>query len=106
LPNLVARMLTKRGSEEMAIKHLEQAYTVATSEEGRHQIRMKLAMMRGKHVAAQLEESRSRFEELSARYPYAPEAFSVLAGARRTRAVDLKSLTEPSPPRSTVPGSP
>ena len=33
LPNLVARLLTKQGAEELAIRHLEQAYAVTSSEE-------------------------------------------------------------------------
>ena len=47
IPNLVARMLTTRGSQDLAVRHLEQAYAVATSEAARTQIREKLAQLRG-----------------------------------------------------------
>ncbi len=95
LPNLVARMLTKRGSEEMAIKHLEQAYAVTSSEEARQQIRHKLVGLRGKQMASELEDARHRYQEMvEKRYPYAPDGFSIVAGARRDRAVDVGSLIE------------
>jgi hypothetical protein len=89
LPNLVARMLSRRGRDELAIRHLEQAYAVA-SEEGRREIRGKLAHLRALNRAQQLEEERKRFEQLLQNgYPYAPEAFSVIAGPRRDRSVHL-----------------
>ena len=89
LPNLVARMLTKDGSADMAIRHLEQAYAVASSEEARVQIRGKLMQLKGQQITRQLEEERKKFQEkLKDRYPYAPEAFSVIA-PRRPRTVDL-----------------
>jgi len=92
LPNLVARMLTKRGSDELAIKHLEQAYTVATSEEARHQIRSKLATLKATHLSVQFEEDRRRFDDMvKTRYPYAPDAFSVIMGPRHGRAVVLEA---------------
>jgi hypothetical protein len=94
LPNLVARMLTKSGSDEMAIRHLEQAYAVASSEEARAQIRFKLGQLKGEQVTRQLEEEHKRFEQLIlGRYPYAPDAFSIVAGPRRARGVDLDALT-------------
>jgi hypothetical protein len=87
LPNLVARMLTKEGSQDMAIRHLEQAYAVASSEEARTQIRAKLNQLEGAQITRQLEEERRRFQTmLQGRYPYAPEAFSVIA-PRRPRAI-------------------
>lgn len=90
LPNLVARMLTKGGSDEMAIRHLEQAYAVASSEEARTQIRAKLRDLRGESFYRQLEEEQRRFEKMiESRYPYAPDAFSVITGPRRPRAVEL-----------------
>jgi hypothetical protein len=89
LPNLVARMLTKEGSQDMAVRHLEQAYTVAASDEARQQIRAKLMQLKGQQITRQIEEERLRFQKkISERYPYAPEAFSVIA-PRRPRAVDL-----------------
>jgi hypothetical protein len=110
LPNLVARMLTKTGSQEMAIRSLEQAYTVAATEEVRAQIRFKLVQLRGQQFYRQLEEEHQRFEALvKSRYPYAPDAFSVIA-PRHARAIDLgledtpppaqpgESQSKPSPP--------
>ena len=89
LPNLVARMLTKEGSQDMAIRHLEQAYAVASSEEARTQIRYKLVQLKGQQAYRQLEEEKKRFDQtLEGRYPYAPEAFSVIT-PRRLRFVDL-----------------
>jgi hypothetical protein len=97
LPNLVARMLTKSGGEEMAIRHLEQAYAVAASEEARTQISFKLMQLRGQQFSRQLEEERRKFEQMvKGRYPYAPDAFSVIA-PRRDRSIDLEPvLTPPS----------
>ena len=43
-------MLTKQGSQNLAVRHLEQAYAVATSEEARTQIRYKLAQLRGNRL--------------------------------------------------------
>jgi hypothetical protein len=96
LPNLVAGMLTKNGSDQMAIRHLEQAYAVAASDEARAQIRSELVHLRGQQVGRQLEEEHRRFTGLvESRYPYAPDAFSVVAGPRQPRAVDLKALAAP-----------
>jgi hypothetical protein len=95
MPNLVARMLTKSGSQEMAIRHLEQAYAVAASEEARAQIRYKLVELKGQQFYRQLEEEHQKFEKLrEERYPYAPDAFSAIA-PRRRRAVDLEPLLTP-----------
>jgi hypothetical protein len=89
LPNLVARMLTKDGSQDLAIRHLEQAYAVAASEEARTQIRYKLIQLKGQQISRQLEEEHHRFQKkIAERYPYAPEAFSVIA-PRHPRTVDL-----------------
>jgi hypothetical protein len=89
LPNLVARLLTKQGSDEIAIRHLEQAYAIAT-EEGRHQIRAKLANLNALTRAARMEQDRNKFRELwTSRYPYAPPAFSTITGTRRSRAVSF-----------------
>jgi hypothetical protein len=87
LPNLVARMLTKEGSQDMAVRHLEQAYAVASSEEARSQIRAKLVQLQGQQISRQLEQEHKRFQQMvKDRYPYAPEAFSVIA-PRRGRAL-------------------
>jgi hypothetical protein len=103
LPNLVARMLTKNGSEDLAIRHLEQAYAVSSSEEARAQIRFKLTQLKGQQFSRQLEEEKARFDRMiKDRYPYAPEAFSVIA-PRRERAVDLDGDSEASAPAIPAP---
>jgi hypothetical protein len=83
LPNLAAQMLTKQGGDALAIKHLEQTYAVTSDEETRLQIRRKLGALRGGALAAELErESAAVRREIEDRYPYAPEAFSLIAGPR------------------------
>jgi hypothetical protein len=101
LPNLSARLLTKQGADEMAIRHLEQAYAATSSEETRKQIRGKLEVMRNKALIEQIEAGRKQLEaELAQGYDYAPEAFTIVAGARRPRHVELPGLpaASPSPP--------
>jgi hypothetical protein len=94
LPNLVAGMLTKAGSGHMAIRHLEQAYAVASSDEARLQIAAKLNQLRGQQVTTELEQEYHRFRTMIAsRYPYAPEAFSVVTGPRQPRSVELPPPT-------------
>jgi len=85
VPNLVARMLTKEGSEDLAVQHLEQAYAVAANEEARTQIRNKLVQLRGRQVAEDLAEKRREFQALiESRYPDLPDAFSLVMGPRIT----------------------
>jgi hypothetical protein len=92
VPSLVARMLTQGGREEMAIRHLEQAYAAAASDEVRVQIRGKLTALHGNQAMRQLEDEQKRYQELvDTRYPYAPDAFSMIAGPRHPRAVDLQA---------------
>jgi hypothetical protein len=98
LPNLVARILTKSGGEEMAIRHLEQAYAVAASDEARNQIRFKLVQLKGAQFYRQVDEEHKKFQALvKSRYPYAPDAFSVIA-PRRDGAVDLEPVLAPPTP--------
>jgi hypothetical protein len=90
LPNLVARLLTRQGAEQLALRHLEQAYAATSSEETRAQIRGKLALLQRKRLMEEIEEGRKKFEaDLARGYPYAPEAFSVLAGPRAPRLVQV-----------------
>lgn len=104
LPSVVARMLTRRGSEDLAIRHLEQAYAVATSEEARAQLQLRLATLRGKQFLEQLEEERRKLRQaVETRYPYAPEAFSLLAGPRRDRSVDLAAPPAAGPTSPAAP---
>jgi hypothetical protein len=95
IPNLVARMLTKNGADDLAIRHLEQAYAVSSNPEARTQIRNKLMEMRGQQFSAQLDENLRAFNHmLEERFPYAPEAFSIVAGPRITAP---SILTPPRP---------
>ena len=95
IPNLVARMLTKSGADDMAIRQLEQSYAVATNPEARTQIKNKLMGLRGKQFSAQLEENlRAYSRMIEERFPEAPEAFSLVAGPRTTA---LGILTPPPP---------
>jgi hypothetical protein len=88
LPNLVARLLTRQGADELALRHLEQAYAATSSAETRAQIRAKLETLQRRTLLEQIEEGRQKFEaDLARGYPYAPEAFSVLAGPRAERWV-------------------
>jgi hypothetical protein len=85
IPNLVARMLTKGGANDMALRHLEQAYAVASSPEVRNQIRGRLVALRGERFSEQLEQNQRSFAAMIAeRFPYAPEAFSLVTGPRMT----------------------
>ena len=94
LPNLVAQMLTKRGGDALAIKHLEQTYAVTSNEDTRLEIRRKLQTLRAQTAADELDRGATLLRDLvSQAYPYAPEAFSVITGARRRPGVDLPSLT-------------
>jgi len=97
LPNLVAQMLTKRGGDALAIKHLEETYAVTSNEQTRLEILRKLGTLRAQTAAAELERGASELREAIAKaYPYAPEAFSVVAGPRQSPGVDLPKLISKS----------
>jgi hypothetical protein len=90
VPSLVARMLTKRGADDLAIRHLEQAYAVATNPQAREQIRNRLVALRGQQFSDNLEENLRSFNKLIEHgFDYAPEAFSLIAGPRTTAAAIL-----------------
>ncbi len=96
LPSLVARLLTKRGSQELAIKQLEQAYAATSSKETRQQILISLSRLRSQSLTDQLQEDQRRMQELvEQNYPYAPESFNVIAAPRRRGGVDLHAWTQP-----------
>ena len=98
IPTLVAGMLTKQGSQDLAVRHLEQAYAVATSEEARTQIRDKLFQLRGSQVAQDLTERQREFQSLiESRYPDFPEAFSLVIGPRITSNSILTPPFRPTP---------
>ena len=99
LPGLAAQMLTKRGGDALAIKHLEQTYAVTSNEETREEIRRKLTLLQGQHAAAELERGAALLRGILSRaYPYAPEAFSLIVGPRREPGIDLGALTGKSSP--------
>jgi len=93
LANLAARLLTKEGGEELAIRNLEQTYAVTSNEETRAEIARKLSELRQRHAASDLAEGAAALARAVAeRYPYAPEAFSVIEGPRQRPGVDLDAL--------------
>jgi hypothetical protein len=110
LPNLAARLLTKQGADELAVRYLEQAYAATSSEETREQIRGKLELLRSRQLVDQMEAGRKELEaELAHGYDYAPEAFSIIAGPRDTGAFALPQLRAPAidvPPPSSPPTQP
>jgi len=97
LPNLVAKMLTEQGERELAIQHLERTYAVASDPRTRQSIRNKILQLMGENYAASFENAARNLGIMVAeRYPYAPEAFSLIAGERQTVGVDLKTLGRPA----------
>ena len=81
LPNLAARMLTREGGEELAIRHLEQTYEVTSDPATRLEISRKLAQLHGRRLADELAAGAAALErDLAERYPYAPG--SILAHCR------------------------
>ena len=95
IPNLVARMLTKSGADDLALRHLEQSYAVATNPEARTQIKNKLYALRGKQFSEQIEENLRNYSRMiDERFPEAPEAFSLVVGPRTTA---LGILSPPAP---------
>jgi hypothetical protein len=97
IPNLVARMLTKQGSQDLAIHHLEQAFAVATNDESRTQIRNKLLALQGKQAADDLTARDREFKTMvQARYPDLPEAFSLVTGPKITSNGILAAPAAPS----------
>lgn len=98
LPSLVARMLTEQGERELAIQHLERAHAITNDPNARAQIELKLHALMGEHVRASYATESERLRRLvEERYPYAPEAFSLIAGPR---APDPVRLDPPSPAES------
>jgi hypothetical protein len=101
LPNLVARMLTKSGADDLAIRHLEQAYAVATNAEARAQIKAKMQSLRQQQLSEQLEQGLRDFEAMVAdRVPGSPEAFALVLGPRTTARSLLASPLPSTSPRT------
>lgn len=93
LPNLAARMLTREGGEELAIRHLEQSFEATSDAATRAEIGRKLAQLHGKRQADELVAGAAALERaIAERYPYAPEAFSLILGPRLLPGVDLDVL--------------
>jgi hypothetical protein len=83
LPNLAAHMLTKNGGDALALRHLEQTYAVTSDAATREQIARTLKTLRGTAIADDLAREAAALHHLvEERYPYAPEAFSLIAGPR------------------------
>lgn len=96
LPGLAARVLTKEGGEELAVRHLEQAYAASDRAETRAQIARRLSVLKGRRRAAEIAEGAAAVERMvSERYPYAPEAFNIIAGPRLPPGIDLGALAAP-----------
>jgi hypothetical protein len=97
LPGLTARLLTKQGAEDLAVRQLEQAYAITSNEKTREEIRFKLERLKHKQLIRVVEEGRQQFEaQLAQSYAaYADEAFSVLMGPRRPRWVDVPPVGPP-----------
>jgi hypothetical protein len=96
LPNLAARMLTKQGGEELAIAHLERTFEATNNPETRAEIARNLAELHGRHLADELAVGAASLQKLIAeRYPYAPEAFSLILGPRVAPGVDLDATLQP-----------
>ena len=99
LANLAARMLTKEGGEELAIRSLEQTYAITSNADTRAEIARKLSDLRQRHAATDLEEGAATLaRSVEERYPYAPEAFSLIAGARAKPGLNLDALLRERPP--------
>jgi hypothetical protein len=97
LPSLVARLLTRHGTTELAIGQLERAYAATSNEQARESIRNKLMSLRGQSATRRLEQQRRDFVSLLAsRYPYVPEALNLLLGPKLTAPGIL--APPPAPP--------
>ena len=93
LPSLAARMLTKEGGEELAIRHLEQTFEVTSDPATRAEIAGKLAQLHGRRLADELAAGAAALQrQVAESYPYAPEAFSLILGPRARPGVDLDVL--------------
>lgn len=93
LPGLAARMLTKEGGEELAVRHLERTYEATSNAQTRSEIARKLTELRGRRRAEDLARDAEAFQRMIAgRYPYAPEAFSLVLGPRLRPGVRLDDL--------------
>jgi len=105
LPNLAARMLTRQGGEELALRHLERTFEITSDPATRLEIGRKLSELHHQRLAAELATGAAALEaELAARYPYAPEAFSLILGPRVAPGVDLGVLLlRNSPPTMSSP---
>jgi hypothetical protein len=100
--SLVARMLTKSGADDLAIRHLEQAYAVAANPEARAQIKGKLMNLRRQRLSDELEDHYRAFEAMVAdRVPGSPEAFALVVGPRTTAPAVLAPPPPPHPERAT-----
>jgi len=107
LPSLAARMLTRQGGEELAIRHLERSYAATSNPITRAEIARKLSELHGRRQADELRQGAAALEKLvSEGYPYAPEALSVILGARHQAGVDLDGLLKAAASNAQTPHEP
>ncbi|MDX2021297.1 MAG: hypothetical protein SF187_13740 [Deltaproteobacteria bacterium] len=97
-PTLVAGMLSKQGEREMAIKHLEQTYAATSDEETRANISAQLKRLIGEQFVSSFALQAAKLKIItSTRFPYAPEAFSLLTGRRFAPYARLRNtLVDPA----------
>jgi len=76
-------VLTKQGGDALALATSEQTYAVTSDETRASRIRRKLAALRGTALASRAcARADDLAETIARRYPYAPEAYSLIAGPR------------------------
>jgi len=92
LANLAAKMLTEQGHQELALKHLEQAYAVTDDPVTRREIAAELAKLAQAKAVDLLAAEEAKLAALKAAYPYAPEGFAILAGPRQPAPLPLFRL--------------
>lgn len=105
LPSLAARMLTRQGGEELALRHLERTFEITSDPATRVEIARKLSELHHQRLATELATGAAALQaQLAASYPYAPEAFSLILGPRVASGVDLGALLlRNSPPSMSLP---
>lgn len=106
LPSLAARMLTERGGQELALRHLQQAFAVTDNPETRRSIAAELAKLERAHAAATLAAEQDKLDSLKAAYPYAPEAFALIVGPRARPLLPFVPGYRERPPERDEPAAP
>ncbi len=92
---LVSTMLSKSGKRDLAIEHLKQTYATVSDPEVREQIRNRLKSLLGEQYRDAYAGEATRLQTMvEERYPYAPEAFSIILGQRTVSPFKLTGDTE------------